>query len=103
MRIFLNQAQWQTLIEDQQSSDLTIPGYCHLHQLSKSSFYAARNKMANIPSAFVRTKVTQGVEVSTTLQAIELLLESAKIILPSTISALILVNCFESSLNEDVY
>jgi hypothetical protein len=48
-------------------------------------------------------KVTQGVEVSTTLQAIELLLESAKIILPSTISALILVNCFESSLNEDVY
>jgi hypothetical protein len=24
MRIFRNQAQWQTLIEDQQSSDLTI-------------------------------------------------------------------------------
>jgi hypothetical protein len=48
-------------------------------------------------------KVTQGVEVSTTLQAIELLIESAKIILPSTTSALILVNCFESSLNEDVY
>jgi predicted transposase YbfD/YdcC len=48
-------------------------------------------------------KVTQGVEVSTTLQAIELLIESAKIILPSTTSALILVNCFESSLNEDAY
>jgi hypothetical protein len=51
MRIFRNQAQWQTLIEDQQTSDLTITDYCHLHQLATSGFYAARNKMANIPSA----------------------------------------------------
>jgi arylsulfatase A-like enzyme len=66
MRIFRNQAQWQTLIEDQQTSDLTITDYCHLHQLATSGFYAARNKMANIPSAFVRTKVTKEIEVLTT-------------------------------------
>jgi hypothetical protein len=87
MRIFRNQEQWQALIEDQKSSGLTIIDYCHQNQLSTSSFYAARNKTASTHSAFVRTKVTQEVEVSTTLQAIELLIGPAKIILPSTTSA----------------
>lgn len=79
MRIFRNQAQWQTLIEDQQTSDLTITDYYHLHQLLTYSFYAARNKIKNIPSACVRTKVTQEVEVSATPPPIELTFGLAEI------------------------
>lgn len=86
MRIFRNQAQWQALIEEHKDSDLSVIDYCRQNQLSTSSFYAARNKTASIPSAFVRTKVTQEVEITAT-PSIELLIGRAKIIFPSTTSA----------------
>jgi hypothetical protein len=87
MRIFRNQEHWQALIEDQKLSGLSIIDYCHQNQLSTSSFYAARHKTASLSNAFVRTKVTQEVEVSATTLPIELLIGAAKIILPSTTSA----------------
>jgi hypothetical protein len=59
MRIFRNQEQWQTLIEDQQKSGLTITDYCHQNQLSTSSFYAARSKTISTQSTFFRAKVSQ--------------------------------------------
>ena len=44
MRITRSQVQWQTIIEDQQTSGLTILDYCQQQQLSTSSFYAVRKK-----------------------------------------------------------
>ena len=87
MRIFRNQEQWQVLIEEHKASDLSVIDYCRQHQLSTSSFYAARNKTTITPSAFVRTKVTQEVEITITNTPIELLVGRAKVILPPTTSA----------------
>ncbi|WP_394349198.1 IS66 family insertion sequence element accessory protein TnpA, partial [Candidatus Enterovibrio escicola] len=39
MRITRSQEQWQTIIDDQQASGLTIIAYCRQQQLSTSSFY----------------------------------------------------------------
>jgi hypothetical protein len=87
MRIFRNQAQWQVIIENYEASDLSVIDYCLKHQLSTSSFYAARQKIITAPSVFVRTKVTQEVEVIIEQPPIELLVGHAKVILPTTTSA----------------
>jgi len=63
MRISRSQEQWQTIIEDQQSSGLTIIDYCQQQQLSTSSFYAVRKKISLSSSNFVRAKITQQVEL----------------------------------------
>ena len=63
MRISRSQEQWQTIIEDQQSSGLTIIDYCQQQQLSTSSFYAVRKKISLSSGNFVRAKITQQVEL----------------------------------------
>ena len=90
MRIFRNQEQWLALIEEQKSSGLSILDYCHQNQLSTSSFYAARNKTLSSQSTFVRAKVSQEVEVEVQVPVphIELSIGRAKVILPSTTSAI---------------
>jgi len=62
MRITRSQEQWQTIIEDQQTSRLTIIDYCQQQQLTTSSFYAVRKKLGLSSGNFVRTKITQQVE-----------------------------------------
>lgn len=62
MRITRSQEQWQTIIEDQQTSGLTIIDYCQQQQLTTSSFYAVRKKFSLLPDNFVRAKITQQVE-----------------------------------------
>ncbi|WP_042146388.1 IS66 family insertion sequence element accessory protein TnpA, partial [Pseudoalteromonas sp. '520P1 No. 412'] len=65
MRIMRNQEQWQSIIEAQQSSGLTIIDYCRQHKLSLTSFYAHRKKLNLTQSGFIRAKVTQQVEFET--------------------------------------
>ena len=63
MRISRSQEQWQTIIEDQQISGLTILDYCQQQQLSTSSFYAVRKKISLSSANFVRAKIIQQVEL----------------------------------------
>jgi hypothetical protein len=63
MRITRSQKQWQTIINDQQTSGLTIIDYCQQQQLSTSSFYAIKKKLNLSSGNFVRAKITQQVEL----------------------------------------
>ena len=38
-------AQWQTIIEHQQASDLNIAQYCQQHHINPKSFYARRQSI----------------------------------------------------------
>jgi putative transposase len=58
MRISRSQEQWQTIIEDQQTSGLTILGYCQQQKLLTSSFYALRKKLSLSSGNFVRARIT---------------------------------------------
>jgi putative transposase len=49
MGIIRSQAQWQNIFKDQQTSGLTIIGYCREHQLATATFYAARKKLGVKP------------------------------------------------------
>ena len=40
-----SQAQWQQILQDQQSSGLTISDYCKRSEISLSSFYQWRSKL----------------------------------------------------------
>ena len=51
--------QWRSIIEAQQSSDLTITEYCQQNALSKTTFYAAKNKLKALPGNFVCAKMTK--------------------------------------------
>ena len=46
MRITRSQKQWKAILEEQQTSGLTIIDYCREHQLLISSFYVFRKKQA---------------------------------------------------------
>jgi putative transposase len=63
MRITRSQEQWQTIIDDQQTSGLTTIDYCQQQQLSTSSFYAVKKKLGLTSSNFVRAKITQQVKL----------------------------------------
>ena len=90
MRITRSQEQWQTIIDDQQTSGLTIIDYCQQQQLSTSSFYAIKKKLGLRSGHFVRAKITQRVEILEALEAqgsITLTMGKANVSLPSTTSA----------------
>ena len=87
MKISRSHEQWRTLITEQQASGLTIIDYCRKHQLSTSSFYVFRKKLGINSSSFVRTQVTQQVELVTQQSLIELTLGKATLKLPSNTSA----------------
>ena len=87
MKISRSHEQWRTLITEQQASGLTIIDYCREHQLSTSSFYVFRKKLGITSSSFVRTQVTQQVELVTQQSLIELTLGKATLKLPSNTSA----------------
>ncbi|OUR59854.1 hypothetical protein A9Q74_15935 [Colwellia sp. 39_35_sub15_T18] len=86
MRITRSQEQWQTIIEDQQTSGLTIIGYCQQQQLSTSSFYAVRKKFCLSSGNFVRAKITQQVELSEEKTFITVTVGKANISLPASTS-----------------
>ena len=87
MGIMRNQQQWQTVVEQQQASGLIIKDYCQQHQLSVSSFYAARKKI-NLPSSrFVQAKIVQQVEITQELPTITLTIGQTNVTLPPTTSA----------------
>jgi len=87
MRITRSQEQWQTIIEDQQISGLTILDYCQQQQLPTSSFYAVRKKLSLSSGNFVRAKITQQVELIEAQESITLTIGKANVSLPSTTSA----------------
>jgi len=60
--------EWQTLIEQSESSSLSTLAFCKLNELNPSTFYAKRQqlKKANISQGFVRAEV---VEKTTKYQA----------------------------------
>ncbi|WP_059365030.1 hypothetical protein [Pseudoalteromonas sp. '520P1 No. 423'] len=88
MRIMRNQEQWQSIIEAQQSSGLTIIDYCRQHKLSLTSFYAHRKKLNLTQSGFIRAKVTQQVEFETRQpDNINLSVGNATLTFPSSIPA----------------
>ena len=88
MRIMRSQEQWQSIIEDQQSSGLTIIDYCRQHKLSLTSFYAHRKKLDLTQSGFIRAKVTQQIEFETRSEEnISLRVGNATLSLPSSTSA----------------
>ena len=92
MKITRSQSQWRSIIEAQQSSNLTIIEFCRVHQLATSTFYAARKKLEPVTSGFVRAKVTQDIELVTEHYAIELTIGQAKVTLPGSTSASYLGN-----------
>ena len=60
--------EWQTLIEQSESSSLSTLAFCKINELNPSTFYAKRQqlKKANISQGFVRAEV---VEKTTKYQA----------------------------------
>lgn len=87
MRVTRSQQQWQTIIENQQASGLTIIDYCQQHQLSTTSFYAVRKKFGLSSSHFVRAKITQQVEIIKEQSSITLTIGQANVTFPATTSA----------------
>jgi len=90
MGITRSQEQWQTIIEDQQTSGLTIIDYCRQQQLSPSSFYAVKKKLGLTSGNFVRAKITQQVELTEAQErgeTITLTIGKTNVSLPSTTSA----------------
>jgi len=90
MRITRSQEQWQTIIDDQQTSGLTIIDYCQQQQLSTSSFYAIKKKLGLTSGNFVRAKITQQVEILEEQDLIMVTIGKANVSLPSTTSAIYL-------------
>lgn len=86
MRIFRSQDQWQAIIEDQQTSGLTILDYCQQQQLSTSSFYAVRKKISLSSGNFVRAKITQQVELIDEQTFITVSVGKANVSLPASTS-----------------
>ena len=86
MRISRSQEQWQTIIEDQQISGLTIIDYCQQQQLSTSSFYAVRKKIILSSGNFVRAKITQQVGLIEEQTFITVTVGKANISLPASTS-----------------
>lgn len=76
----------QTIIEDQQTSGLTIIDYCHQQQLSTLRFYALRNKISLSSGNFVRAKITQQVELVEEQAVITVTVGKANISLPASTS-----------------
>jgi len=87
MRITRSQEQWQIIIDDQQTSGLTIIDYCQQQQLSTSSFYAVKKKLSLTSGNFVRAKIAQQVETLEAQGSITLTMGQANVCLPSTTSA----------------
>ena len=60
--------EWQMLIEQSESSSLSILAFCKLNELNPSTFYAKRQQLnkTNVSLGFVRAEV---VEKTTTYQA----------------------------------
>lgn len=87
MRITRSQEQWQTIIDDQQTSGLTIIDYCQQQQLSTSSFYAIKKKLGLTSANFVRAKISQQVELIEQQASITLTVGKANVSFPTTISA----------------
>jgi len=87
MKITRNQTQWQTLIQNQQTSGLTVSDYCQQHQLPTSSFYAFKKKLGITSNSFVRAKVTQQIELIEEEQPIILSVGKANVSLPATTPA----------------
>ena len=84
MRISRSQEQWQTIIEDQQISGLTIIDYCQQQQLSTSSFYAVRKKISLSSGNFVRAKIIQQVELIEEQTFITVTLGKVNVSLPAS-------------------
>jgi len=53
--------EWQTLIEQSESSSLSALAFCKLNELNPSTFYAKRQqlKKANISQGFVGAEVVE--------------------------------------------
>ncbi len=90
MKITRSHEQWRTILNEQKASGLTIIDYCREHQLATSSFYVFRKKLGITSNSFVRTQVTQQVELITQQPPIELTLGKATLRLPSSTSAIYL-------------
>ena len=86
MGITRSQEQWQTIIEDQQTSGLTIIDYCQQQQLTISSFYTVRKKLSLSSGNFVRAKITQQVEVIAEQTFITVSVGKANVSLPASTS-----------------
>ncbi len=87
MKITRNEAQWQTLIQDQQTSGLTIADYCQQHNLARSSFYAFKKKLGLTSSRFVCAKVIQQIELLEEQPPITLSTAKVNVTLPATTPA----------------
>jgi SOS-response transcriptional repressor LexA len=87
VKITRNETQWQTLIQKQQTSGLTISNYCQQHQLPTSSFYAFKKKLGLTSNSFVRAKVIQKIELLEEQPSITLTVGKANVSLPATTPA----------------
>jgi putative transposase len=87
MKITRNETQWQTLIQNQQTSGLTISDYCQKHHLPTSSFYAFKKKLGLTSNRFVRAKVIQEIEILEEQTSIILSVGHANVTLPATTPA----------------
>tara|TARA_R110001583_G_scaffold157548_1_gene309479 strand:- start:2037 stop:2336 length:300 start_codon:yes stop_codon:yes gene_type:complete len=88
MKITRNETQWKTLIQNQQTSGLTISDYCQQHHLPTSSFYAFKKKLGLTSNSFVRAKMLQQIEIIESEQpSIILSVGHANLSLPATTSA----------------
>lgn len=49
-RIHRSEADWQTLIEQQGESGLSVRAFCKRHQIGDQSFYHWRKRLATLPA-----------------------------------------------------
>jgi hypothetical protein len=86
MKIARRQELWRMISNEQQARGLTIFDYYREHQLATYSFYVFRKKLGITSSSFVRTRVTQQVELIAKQPPIELIFGKETLRLPSNIS-----------------
>ncbi|QBL09184.1 IS66 family insertion sequence hypothetical protein [Rheinheimera sp. D18] len=79
--------QWRNIIEEQQASDLTIAEYCQQHALSKTTFYATKNKLSASSGHFIRAKITKQIDVIEQQKPFTLAIGNVTLSLPTTTSA----------------
>ena len=86
MRINRTQQQWQSLIQQQLQSGLTVEQFCRQQKLSTSSFYKYR-QLLSISSSFTKVSVqSQTVQNIVSSEQIKLQLPIGELQLPSVTS-----------------
>ena len=83
------QKKWQSIVQQQEKSTLTIEQLCTQLKISPSTFYQRKRELTTLKpqsSSFIKASVTQTVEVATPTTSIHLTFGKAELFFPSQTS-----------------